>query len=206
MANAYLKKCRLCRAAGEKLFLKGDRCLTKCPIDRKGAVPPGEHGAKRRRRLSDYGIRLAEKQKLRRTYGVSERELKAYFGEARKEREATGEAMLQELESRLDNVVYRLGFAPSRRSARQLVSHKHVLVEGKAVNIPSFKVKPGQVISLDEAATKIDGVRKMLDNKDFSLPKWLERKGPAGKFVRLPERSELEINVSEQLVVEFYSR
>lgn len=202
----YSKKCRLCRAAGEKLFLKGERCLVKCPIDRKGAVPPGQHGAKRRRKPSDYGVRLAEKQKLKRIYGVSEKELKKYFEEARKVREATGEAMLQILESRLDNLVYRLGFAPSRRLARQLVSHKHVLVNGKPVNIPSYRVKIGEVISLDEAGMKVPEVKKALENKDFTVPKWLERKAAAGKVVRLPVREEIEANVSEQLIVEFYSR
>ncbi|HUV72538.1 MAG TPA: 30S ribosomal protein S4 [Clostridia bacterium] len=206
MTVYYSKKCRLCRAAGEKLFLKGERCVTKCPIDRKGAVPPGQHGAKRRRKPSDYGVRLMEKQKLKRIYGVSERELKKYFEEARKVREATGEAILQILESRLDNLVYRLGFAPSRRFARQLVSHKHVLVNGRVVNIASYRVKPEEVISLDETAMKIAEVEKLLKDKDFTLPKWLERKGAAGKLVRLPAREEIEANVSEQLIVEFYSR
>ncbi len=206
MATNIDEKCRLCRAAGEKLFLKGERCLTKCPIDRKGAVPPGQHGAKRKRKRSDFGVRLVEKQKLKRTYGVSEREMKKYFQIARKEREATGEAILQLLESRLDNLVYRLGFAPSRRAARQLVSHKHVQVEGKMVNIPSYRVKPGQVISLAGEALEMAEVKKMLEKKDVNIPAWLERKAAVGRFTRLPERSEIESSVSEQLIVEYYSR
>ena len=178
MIKDFSQKCKLCRAAGEKLFLKGERCLTKCPIDRKGAVPPGQHGAKRKRRLSDYGIRLHEKQKLKKTYGMGDRQLKKVFKEARKVRESTGEAMLQILESRLDNLIYRLGFAPSRRAARQLVSHKHVLVDGKKVNIPSYRVAPGQVISLDRKTVL----------KDTVIPKWLEKKAAVGKLARLPER------------------
>lgn len=207
MANVLMsEKCRLCRAAGEKLFLKGERCSLKCPIDRKGAVPPGQHGARRKRKPSDYGVRLLEKQKLKRVYGISESELKRYFEEARKVREATGEAMLQIIESRLDNLVYRLGMAPSRRLARQLVSHGHVLVDGKEVNIPSYRVKPGQVISLDEKALAIPEVKKLAEKKEESIPKWLEKKAAVGKLTRLPKREEIGTNVSEQMIVEFYSR
>jgi len=206
MVKDYSQKCKLCRAAGEKLFLKGERCLTKCPIDRKGAVVPGQHGAKRKRKLSDWGVRLREKQKLKKTYGVSERQLKKYFREARKVRESTGEAMLQILESRLDNLIYRLGFVSSRRAGRQLVSHKHVLVEGKTVNIPSYRVVPGQVISLSQNAVAMEEIKKMLAKKETVIPQWLERKGAVGKFSRLPKREEIESNVNEQLVVEYYSR
>ncbi|HUW24431.1 MAG TPA: 30S ribosomal protein S4 [Patescibacteria group bacterium] len=206
MMRGYSIKCRLCRAAGGKLFLKGERCFTKCPIDRKGAVLPGQHGAKRRRRASDFGVRLAEKQKLKRIYGLEEAQLKKYFGVARKVREATGEALLQILESRLDNLVYRLGFAPSRRAARQLVSHKHVKVDNQVVNIPSFRVKPGQVITLSEQALTLVKVKVMLDKKEIKIPEWLERKGPAGKLIHLPKREEIETDISEQLIVEYYSR
>ncbi|MGI5826656.1 MAG: 30S ribosomal protein S4 [Patescibacteria group bacterium] len=207
MANVLMsEKCRLCRASGEKLFLKGERCSIKCPIDRKGAVPPGQHGARRRRKPSDYGIRLAEKQKLKRVYGIAESELKRYFEEARKVKGTTGETMLQIIESRLDNLVYRLGLAPSRRFSRQLVSHKHVLVDGKMVNIPSYRVKPGQVISLDEKALTIPEVKKLLEKKEESIPEWLEKKAAVGKFSRPPKREEIGTNVSEQMIVEFYSR
>ncbi len=206
MVKDYTKKCRLCRAAGTKLFLKGERCFTKCPIDRKGAVPPGQHGAKRRRKLSDFGVRLAEKQKLKRTYGVNEAPLKKYFLEAKKVKEATGEAMIQILESRLDNLVYRLGFAPSRRLARQLVSHRHIQVDGKTVNISSFRVKPGQIINLDEKALQMPVIKAILEKKDVTVPTWLERKGPVGKLSHLPKREEIESDIGEQLVVEYYSR
>jgi len=207
MIKEYSKKCRLCRAAGNKLFLKGQRCFTKCPIDRRGAVPPGQHGAKRKRRLSDFGVRLREKQKLKRIYQISETSLKKYFQEARKLKgAATGEAILQTLESRLDNLVYRLGFTPSRRSSRQLIDHKHVLVNGKVVNIPSFRVKPDSVISLETKALNIAEIKVALEKKDLVLPSWVEKKGPVGRLVRLPKREEIETDINEQLIVEHYSR
>lgn len=207
MARDFSKKCRICRASGEKLFLKGDRCfLAKCPITKRGAVPPGQHGMKRKKRGSDYSIRLKETGKLKNIYGITEKDLKKYFGQARKVKGATGEALLQTLESRLDNLIFRLGFAPSRRLARQLVSHKHVLVDGKVVNIASFRVKVNQVISLDTTSSKIIEVKKCLDNKEFALPTWLERKAAAAKFVRMPKREEVQTNINEQYVVEYYSR
>lgn len=206
MIKSYTKKCRLCRASGEKLFLKGERCLTRCPIDRKGAVPPGQHGAKRKRKVSDYGVRLSEKQKLKKIYLLGERQLKNYFSEARKVKGATGEKIFQILESRLDNLVFRFGLASSRRIGRQLVSHKHVLVDGKTVNIASFRVKPGQVISLDTKALAMPVVKKMLEKKDQVIPSWLERKAAVGKMARLPARDEIETNVNEQLIVEYYSK
>jgi small subunit ribosomal protein S4 len=207
MARNYAKKCRICRASGEKLFLKGERCFSaKCPITRRGAVPPGQHGAKRKRRGSDYLVRLKETNKLKNVYGITERELKKYFGQARKVAETTGEALLQILESRLDNLVYRLGFSPSRRLARQLVGHKHVFVNGKIVNIPSYRAKEGQVISLDSKAMGISVTRKLLDDKEFVLPEWLERKAAAGKFSKMPKRGQITTNINEQYVVEYYSR
>jgi len=206
MAKLYTQKCRLCRAAGEKLFLKGDRCFTKCPIDKKGAVPPGQHGHKGRKRLSDYGIRLKEKQKLKILYGLTEKEMKEYFTQARKSKQSTGEKLFQILESRLDNLVYRLGFAPSRRSARQLVSHKHVLVDGKVVNIPSYLVKPGEVITLEPKTADLPLVKSMLEKKDFKTPDWLEKKALGGRMSRLPKREEIDAKVDEQLVIEYYSR
>lgn len=200
-------KCRICRAVGEKLFLKGERCFSpKCPVTRKGAVPPGQHGAKRKRRPSEYGIRLKEAKKVKKTYGVTERDLKKIFKEARKVSQSTGEAFLQILESRLDNLVYRLGFSPSRRLARQLVSHKHVLVNGKPVNIPSYRVKLGQIISLDGKALAIAEVKKKISEKDSTIPTWLEKKAAVGKLSRIPKRDEIEISVDEQLIVEYYSR
>lgn len=206
MSVYFSKKCRLCRASKEKLFLKGERCLGKCPLDRKGAVPPGQHGVKGRRKTSDYGVRLLEKQKLKRIYGITERQMKKIFTEARRTKGLTGEIFLQILESRLDNLIYRFGFSPSRRLARQLVSHRHVLVNGKVVNIPSYRLKVGQVVTLSSKALAMDPVKAILKRKELILPSWLERHAVAGKISRPPKREEINININEQLVIEYYSR
>jgi len=207
MARYKDAKCRLCRKEGAKLFLKGTRCFSpKCPIERRGGVPPGQHGQKGGKRLSEYGLQLREKQKVKRLYGVLERQFRRYYREAAKVKEATGRALLQLLERRLDNVVYRLGFVPSRGVARQLVNHGHVLVDGKKVNIPSYRVKPEETISLDAKALNISEVKKALMEKDKVVPKWLKRKAAVGKIVSLPEREEIESDINEQLIVEFYSR
>lgn len=199
-------KCRLCRREKMKLFLKGERCFSaNCPIEKKGAVPPGQHGLKSLRRQSDYGKQLREKQKIKRIYGLSETQMKNYFQKAIKVRQATGEFLLQMLESRLDNLVCRLGFVLSRALARQLVTHRHVLVDGKKVNIPSYQLKPGQVVSFDKKALDLAEVKKSLAEKP-KLPDWLKRKAAVGQMVRLPKRDEIEGNIDEQLIVEFYSR
>lgn len=202
-------KCRLCRREGVKLFLKGDRCFSpQCPLEKKGAVPPGAHGHKRARgwRLSEYGRRLREKQKLKRLYGVTEKQFKKYVDKAKKAKTETGETLLQILEGRLDNIVYRLGFAPAKSTARQLVSHGHVLVDDKKVDISSYQVKPGQVVTLKPKSLKLQQVTISLGKKDFSLPDWLERKGPVGRMKRLPTREEIGGEIDERLVVEYYSR
>lgn len=200
-------KCRLCRASGMKLFLKGERCYTSCPLDKKGAVPPGQHGQKRRRTLSDYGLQLKEKQKLKRLYQVSEEQFRRYFQKSLKAKgKETGLLLLQTLERRLDNVVYRLGFAPSRSVARQLVSHGHVLVNNKKVDIPSYEVKVGDVISLKPKSLEMEIVKKSLAEKDRKIPDWLKRKATVGKIERLPTRDEMESEIDESLIVEFYSR
>jgi small subunit ribosomal protein S4 len=207
MARYTDAKCRICRREGIKLFLKGDRCYSpKCPIERKGALIPGQHGQKRRRRQSDYGRQLREKQKTKRFYGVLERQFKKYFNQAAKKRGEVGERLLELLERRLDNVVFRLGLAPSRSVARQLVSHGHVLVDGKKVNIPSYQTKPGQVISFLPKALAVDLVKKSLDDKERKIPEWLEKKAGVGKVNRLPKRDEVDLEVDEHLIVEFYSR
>jgi small subunit ribosomal protein S4 len=199
-------KCRLCRREKTKLFLKGERCFSPaCPIEKKGAVPPGQHGLKSSQRPSDYGKQLREKQKVKRFYGLNESQLKNYFQKAIKIRQATGEVLLQMLESRLDNVIYRLGFVSSRHLARQLVNHKHILVEGKKVNIPSYQLKPGQIVSLDKKVLELAEVKKALAEKP-KLPDWLKRKAAVGQIVRLPKREEVEGNIDEKLIVEFYSR
>jgi small subunit ribosomal protein S4 len=189
-----------------KLFLKGERCFSAaCPIEKKGAVPPGQHGLKSLRRQSDYGKQLREKQKVKRIYGLSETQLKNYFQKAIKVRQATGEFLLQMLESRLDNLVCRLGFVASRALARQLVTHRHILVDGKKVNIPSYQLKPGQVVSLDKKALDLTEIKKSLAEKP-KLPDWLKRKAAVGQMVRLPKRDEIGSDIDEQLIVEFYSR
>jgi len=192
-------KCRLCRREGKKLFLKGERCNSpKCPLEKKGAVPPGVHGShKFLGKQSGYGRQLREKQKVKRIYGILERQMKKYFEEARKEKEATGKALLRILESRLDNVVYRLGFASSRTQARQMIKHGLILVDGKRVDIPSFRVKGDQVISITKQITP---------KKEVNLPPWLEVKGGAGRIINLPKDDQLPTEIDDYLIVEFYSR
>ncbi len=202
-------KCRLCRREGRKLFLKGERCFTaKCPLERKGAIPPGQHGYKAARaKLAVYGQQLREKQKVKRIYGLRERQFKNLFLKAVKNPEATGTKLLQLLESRLDNVVYRLGFALSRSAARQLVKHGHILVNDRKVTIPSYQVKEGDKIRLKKEIIENSDVQKALEvSQKRGLPAWVERKKAVGVFKRLPEREELDADIKEQLIVEFYSR
>jgi len=207
MARDTDAKCRRCRREGVKLFLKGERCYSpKCPIERRGAVPPGEHGPRGRRRVSEYGQQLREKQKAKRLYGVLERQFRRYFEKAAKNPQATGEVLLQLLESRLDNLVFRLGLTPSRSVARQLVSHRHVYVNDKRVNIASFQVKPGDTVRLGEKAMKTPAVEKNWVDRTKNLPQWLQRRGPIGKMIRLPERKEVESGIDDKLIVEYYSR
>lgn len=200
-------KCKICRREGKKLFLKGDRCYSpKCPVNKKGAVPPGIHGLRRRRRFSDFGQQLREKQKAKRFYGVRERQFKRYFDLATKKKGGAGKFLLRILESRLDNVVYRLGFVSSRSIARQIISHGHIQVDGRKVNISSYQLRPGQVISITTKGLKIENVKKMLANKDYQVPVWLEKKAAVGKVKKLPERSEIDTEVDENLIIEYYSR
>lgn len=199
MARYTGPKDKLSRRQGADLFGKG-------PKLRRINVPPGMGGHRRLRKLSDFGAQLREKQKAKRIYGVLEKQFKRYYEKATRERQATGEALLQQLEARLDNVVYRLGFAPSRAAARQMVNHGHVLVEGEKVDIPSYQVKPGQVINLAPRAMEIVQVKEALAKKDVATPVWLERKAGAGKVARLPKRDDILEDIAEQLIVEFYSR
>lgn len=206
MAKYLDAKCRLCRREGAKLFLKAERCLgNKCPLEKKGALPPGQHGQKGRKKMSEYGLRLREKQKAKRIYGVLEKQFKHYFEMAAKKKEATGEALLVFLERRLDNVLYRLGFAPSRIVARQIISHKHVFVNGKKINIVSYLVKPEDTISLSSKAMEMPIIKKILESK-IKPPAWLDKKAAVGKVLRYPKREEIENDINEQLIVEFYSR
>ena len=208
MARYTGPKFRLDRREGTNLFLKGKRSASpKHPIEKKGAVPPGQHGQRLlRRKRSDFGAQLREKQKVKRTYGVLERQFKRYFEEASKEKGNTGVALLQILETRLDNVVYRFGFAASRAAARQLVNHGHIRVNNEKVDIPSFNVKPGDVVTLSEKVQKLPAVTESLTLKGDLLPPWLERTALVGKVSKLPAAEDLEGLANEQLIVEYYSR
>jgi len=204
-------KCRLCRREGEKLFLKGEKCLTgKCPIESR-LFPPGQHGQARRARarLSDYALQLREKQKVRRIYGVLERQFRLYYKEADRRKGSTGESLLQMLESRLDNVVCRMGFAASRSESRQLVRHNGVVVNGRKVNIPSYQLRPGDVVAVAEKARKQLRVQAAVDvAQQRSIPDWLDvdAKKLEGTFKAKPERSDLPAEINEHLVVELYSK
>ncbi|HHQ42977.1 MAG TPA: 30S ribosomal protein S4 [Chromatiales bacterium] len=209
MAKYTGAKCRLCRRQGTKLFLKGEKCYTaKCPIEKR-PYAPGQHG-QRRQRLSDYALQLREKQKLRWTYGVLERQFRRYYKEAARRRGSTGEILLQLLEQRLDNVVYRMGFASSRAEARQMVRHNHILVNGKKVNIPSYQVKPNDVISVAEKArqhARVQAALAFAQQQDLIAP-WVEvdPNKMEGVFKAVPERSDLPSEINEHLVVELYSK
>ena len=211
MARYTGPKFRLDRREGANLFLKGKRSSSgKHPIDKKGAVPPGQHGGggkKFRKKVSEYGLQLREKQKVKRIYGILERQFRRYWREAAKKKGATGELLLQSLETRLDNVIYRLGLANSRSQARQVVNHGHVLVNEKKVDIPSFNLKVGDIVSLSTKAQGFPLVKEAVEyKKPEELVSWLERKGLVGRVKTLPSRDEIGADIKEQLIVEFYSR
>jgi small subunit ribosomal protein S4 len=199
--------CKLCRREGMKLFLKGERCLTeKCAIERR-SYPPGEHG-RGRIKQSEYLLQLREKQKARRYYGLLEKQFRTYYEKAAKQRAGvTGDNLLRMLESRIDNVVYRLGFAASRAQARQLVRHGHFLVNGRRVNIPSYQVRPNDVISLKQGSPAEQVVRDATD-LTASVAPWLQadHDGLTGKILKWPERAEIDTPVQESLIVELYSK
>ncbi|MBU5627979.1 30S ribosomal protein S4 [Oscillibacter hominis] len=201
--------CRLCRREGQKLFLKGDRCYTdKCSIERRGYAP-GMHGNARNKKLSEYGVQLREKQKAKRYYGVLENQFHEYFEMANKRQGMTGENLLSILETRLDNVVYRLGFAMSRAEARQLVRHAHFTVNGRKVNIPSYLVKPGEVIALAENSRSIEKFKGSLEaNGSRVIPKWLEmdKNNNVAKVIAVPAREDIDLPIEEHLIVELYSK
>ncbi|MGA3291770.1 MAG: 30S ribosomal protein S4 [Candidatus Microgenomates bacterium] len=199
MAKYVGPKDRLSRREAFDIFGAGAK-LTRLQ------VPPGVHGPKGVRGSSRYGQQLREKQKVKRLYGILEKQFRKYAEEAFKTKGNTGEALLVNLERRLDNVIYRLGFAPSRPSARQIVSHRHVLVNGKKVNIPSYRLSVGDTVSLDSKASGIPEVGKVVERKDFKIPSWLEKKALVGKVAALPKREDITEPISEQDIVEFYSR
>ena len=208
MARNLDPKCRQCRREGEKLFLKGEKCFTdKCAIERRN-YPPGQHGQKKTR-LSDYGVQLREKQKIRRIYGILERQFRINYKLADKQRGITGENLLQRLESRLDTVSYRMGFGASRNEARQIVRHNGILVNGSRVNIPSYQVSPGDVVEVTKKAKDQLRIQHSLEvAEQRSFPEWMEVdvKAMKGTFKARPERSELPATIQESLVVELYSK
>ncbi len=201
--------CRLCRRERMKLFLKGSKCDTdKCPIERR-PYPPGEHGKDRRSKESDYGVQLREKQKAKRIYGSRERQFRNYFAAAARQTGVTGERLLAKLELRFDSVIYRLGFAPSRASARQLIRHRHFTINGHVVDIPSCQVAVDDVIGVRERARKLNLIQDAIEKRGARpMPTWLEldADGMSGRVRMLPGREEIQIPVQEQLIVELYSK
>ncbi len=209
MARNLDPKCRQCRREGEKLFLKGEKCFTdKCAIEKRN-FPPGQHGQRRNQRLSDYGVQLREKQKVRRIYGILEGQFRGYYAEADRQKGITGENLLQLLECRLDNVAHRMGIGASRTEARQIVRHNSILVNGKRVNIPSYQVKPGDVIQVAEASKSQLRIKAALEAAEQrGFPEWLEVdvKAFKGTFKSKPQRDDLPATINESLVVELYSK
>jgi small subunit ribosomal protein S4 len=206
MARYKGPKNRLARREGFDLGLKTQGSSAHSSLLRRLKILPGQHGQKGRRKTSDYGLQLREKQKLKRMYGVLEKQFSKYFGIASREKRNTGEALLTILERRLDNVIYRLNLAPTRAFARQLISHGHTLIDNKKVNIPSFLVRQGMVISIRTKMLENPVIKKLLEEKTPNISSWLERKGPVGKISRLPKREDITEDINEQLIIEFYSR
>ena len=209
MARNLDPKCRQCRREGEKLFLKGEKCFTdKCAIEKRN-YPPGQHGQRRSSRLSDYGVQLREKQKLRRIYGVLEKQFRSYYAEADRRKGVTGENLLQLLESRLDNVVYKMGIGASRTEARQIVRHNSILVNGQRVNIPSYQVAPGDEITVVDTSKNQLRIKAALEAaEERGFPEWIDvdAKGFKGIFKNKPLRDDLPATINESLVVELYSK
>jgi small subunit ribosomal protein S4 len=201
--------CRLCRRERQKLFLKGTKCFTeKCPVERR-AYPPGEHGQSRRQKISEYGVQLREKQKIRRMYGLQEVQFHNYFKKALSQPGRTGENLVKLLERRFDNVVYRLGFAPSRKSGRQLILHQHFTINNTVVNIPSYQLRAGDVIHVTDKSKKLEIIHSSMKRmKDNAMLPWLslDKATMSGTFLNVPERADVPLNANEQLVVELYSK
>jgi small subunit ribosomal protein S4 len=200
--------CRICRRESEKLFLKGDRCYTeKCAVERR-QYPPGQHG-QRRGKLSDYGVQLREKQKVRKIYGLLEKQFRNTFEKSERKKGVTGEVLLQLLEARLDNIVFRMGFAPNRRSARQLVNHGHFLVNGRKSSVASHILRVGDVVELKEASRSINIVTDNFSKMEHrGVPAWLEMdfQNFKGKVLQVPSREDIQLTAQEQLIIELYSK
>jgi small subunit ribosomal protein S4 len=209
MARYTDANCKLCRRERQKLFLKGTKCFTeKCPVENRN-YPPGQHGQSRKPRITDYAIQLREKQKIRKTYGLLEKQFHNYFVKASGKKGVTGDNLVKLLESRFDNTLYRLGLAPSRKAARQIIVHRHLTVNGRVVNVPSYLLKSGDVIQVREKSKKLlvfhDSMKRMKDNM---LPSWLslDKANMNGVFLHIPEREEVPFIGNEQFVVELYSK
>jgi len=208
MARYTGPSCKLCRREKQKLFLKGSKCMSeKCPLEQRNYAP-GQHGLSRRAKFSEFGVQLREKQKVKRIYGIIETQFHNTFEIANRQKGVTGENLLKLLERRLDNVVYRLGFAPSRKSARQLVLHRHILVNGKLVNIPSFLLSPGDVISIKEKSKKLDTIHNSLRRTKDNVYNWIsiDKATLSGIFMNVPNREDIPLTANEQLIVELYSK
>lgn len=210
MARYTDASCKLCRRERTKLFLKGIKCYTdKCPVGGDKNYPPGQHGQSRRARMTDYAVQLREKQKIRRTYGLLEKQFREYFVEAARRKGVTGDNLVQLLETRFDNTLYRLGLAPSRKAARQLITHRHFTVNGRVVNIPSLMLKEGDVIKVREKSKKMEIFHEaMKRTRDNMVPAWLtlDKASMEGKFLKSPDRPDVPFIGNEQLVVELYSK
>lgn len=209
MARLTGPVCKLCRREGEKLFLKGTRCLSaKCSFDKRSYVP-GQHGVGQRSKLSEYGVQLREKQKVKRIYGILETQFRNYYERATRQKGISGETLLKLLESRLDNVIYRLGLAPSRNSARQLILHRHFRVNGRIVNVPSFLLRPNDVIEVQEKSRKLNAIHESMKRiKDDAMLPWLslDKAKMQGVFMDVPSRQDIPVNVQENLIIELYSK
>lgn len=208
MARYTDSVCKLCRREKQKLFLKGQKCFTeKCPIEQRN-YPPGQHGLSRRAKVSEYGVQLREKQKIKRSYGLLETQFRNYFEKATSQKGRTGENLIKLLERRLDNVVFRLGFASSRKQARQLITHRHIIVNNVPVDIPAYLLKAGDVIQIKEKSKKLDAIHNSLKRVKDNTYGWLtvDKATLSGTFVQIPERADVPLNANEQLVVELYSK
>lgn len=206
MARYLEPKNKLARREGVDLELKTPGSGAHASLLRRLNISPGIHGQKRKRKPSGYAFQLREKQKVKRIYGLFEKQFKKYFLKASKKRAAAGEELLKLLEKRLDNVVYRLRFVPTRAMARQLIAHGHVLVEGKKIDIPSYQVKKGEIVTLRNKSLGIPVVKKLISEKKPLLPSWLDKKGPIGKVIDEPKREDISADINESLIVEYYSR
>ncbi len=208
MARYTGSSCKLCRREKQKLFLKGSKCYSeKCPLEKRNYAP-GQHGLSRRTKFSEYGVQLREKQKVKRIYGLQETQFHNYFEKATRQKGITGANLIKLLERRLDNAVFRLGFAPSRKAARQLVLHRHFMVNGHLVDIPSFLLAPGDIVTVKEKSKKLDAIHNSLRRTKDNVYNWLsiDKATLSGTFLNIPEREDIPLQANEQLIVELYSK